>query len=312
MPGPRVFVASLGCPKNTIDSEKALGALLSRGACLETDPARADWILVNTCGFIASAKRESLDTLFELAAKRRKGARVILAGCLSKRYGDVLPALVPEADHVVGVLDGRGVRQLEMIVFGTARAKVSCGFAVGPRLRIGPSHSAYLRIAEGCNNRCAYCVIPSIRGPLRSRPMKQVITEARRLAHAGVREFVVVAQDTSNYGADLYGRRSLPKLLGRLGEVPGVEWIRLMYTHPAHVTRHMVKMFVGLKPLLHYIDLPLQHAATDILEQPAIAHLVVGPTQQLQGGVQILDVEEAVHLLRPVPGDSNRICSSCT
>jgi len=262
---PGICFVSLGCPKNTIDSEKALGALLSRGAVLETDPSRADWIILNTCGFISSAKRESLETFFDLASKRRKNARLVLAGCLPSRYGDELAAKLPEADLVVGVLDGTALRRLEKAVFGEARARLRCGFLDAPRLRIGPAHWAYLKIAEGCDNRCSYCAIPAIRGPLRSRPLGQVVEEARALAGSGVKELIVVAQDTTNYGVDLYRRRRLGDLLERLSQIDGVEWIRLMYAHPAHLADEVLELFLHLEKLVHYIDLPLQHAATEVL-----------------------------------------------
>jgi len=304
---PRICFVSLGCPKNTIDSEKALGAILSRGAALETDPSRADWIILNTCGFISSAKRESLETFFDLAAKRRKNSKMVLAGCLPSRYGDELAAQVPEADLVLGVLDGDALRRLEEAIFGAARCRLCRGFLEGPRLRIGPRHRAYLKIAEGCDNRCSYCAIPAIRGPLRSRPLGQVVEEARGLAASGVKELIVVAQDTTNYGVDLYGRRRLADLLERLDRIDGLEWIRLMYAHPAHLGDEILKLFVGLEKLVHYIDLPLQHAATEVLRamgRKVTLARVEGLLDRIRG--KIPDMAIRTTFMVGFPGESPR------
>ena len=263
---PSVSFVSLGCPKNTVDSEKALGALLSRGVILETDPRRADWIVVNTCGFIDSAKRESVDTFLDLARRRKKHSHLVLAGCLSARYGGALAEFLPEAELVLGILDAAGIRALERAVCGGARTPGACGFATGPRLRIGPPHWAYLRIAEGCDNRCAYCAIPGIRGPLRSRSMRQILREARELADAGVRELVLVAQDTTSYGLDLYGERRLAALLEKLAGLERFDWIRLMYAHPAHLGADVINGLKKTPRVLHYLDLPFQHIDDRILK----------------------------------------------
>jgi len=263
---PKVSFVSLGCPKNTVDSEKALGALLSRGAVLEGDARRADWIVVNTCGFIDSAKRESIRTFLDLATQRKKRARLVLAGCLGARYGRSLAELLPEAELVLGVLDAAGIRELERAIFGGARTPAACGFAVGARLRIGAPHWAYLRIAEGCDNRCAYCAIPDIRGPLRSRPMRQILREARELADSGVREVILVAQDTTEYGRDLYGKRRLPELLDKLAGLERFDWIRLMYAHPAHLSAAVIERLRKTPGVLRYLDLPLQHVDDKILK----------------------------------------------
>jgi len=264
---PKICFVSLGCPKNSVDSEKALGALLSQGAVLETDPARADWIIVNTCGFIESAKRESVDTFLELAAQCKKGAQLVLAGCLPSRYGDQLAELMPEASFIISVLNQGGIRELERAVFGKGRAPGACGFATGPRLPIGPYHRAYLRISEGCSNRCAYCAIPAIRGPLRSRPRGQILAEARELARSGVQEIILIGQDTTNYGFDIDGKRRLPELLEEIASLDLFEWIRLMYAHPAHMSGALVKSIARTAGVLHYLDLPLQHINDKILER---------------------------------------------
>lgn len=258
---PRIHLASLGCAKNLVDSERILARLASAGAVVGAAAEEADVIIVNTCGFIAPAKAESVETILELAEYKKRGrCRLLLVmGCLAQRYGAELRAGMPEVDGVFGLGEDEAI----------ARA---CGF--GPkrqsdfgRLLLTPKHSAYLRIADGCDNRCAYCTIPMIRGPFRSRPMEEITREAEELAAFGVRELNLIGQDTTMYGTDLYGRPRIAELLARVASVRDVKWVRLLYEHPAHFSEELIEAFASIPKMCPYVDLPLQHLDDGILKR---------------------------------------------
>ena len=256
---PRVHLVSLGCAKNQVDSERLLGALVEAGALVCADADDADTIVINTCGFIQPAKEESVETILEAARLKEEGAckRLVVVGCLVERHGAELRPELPEVDGWAGVGD----------VDAMVRA---CGLEPGGaagRLRFGLPHVAYLRIADGCDNRCAYCAIPIIRGPLRSEAPEAVYAEAEALVADGAREVIVIAQDTTAYGAGRPGLPSLPELLEGVAARIGDAWLRLMYTHPAHFGDDLIDAYARIPNLLPYVDVPLQHLADPVLER---------------------------------------------
>jgi len=266
---PSASVIALGCPKNRVDSEYLLASLGLAGFTLDSDPDSADVIVVTTCGFIRSAVEESEAAVRQaLAVKRRRPTtRVIVAGCLVQRYGQALVRRFPGVDLFVGI---DRLPDIPAMLGYEGRIAVSprpsrLGCSRSPRLLSTPPHYAYMTIADGCDNRCSYCLIPDIRGPLRSRPVPDVLAEARLLVEAGVKELVLVAQDTTAYGIDRYTGPALPRLLDRLSALPGLRWLRLMYAHPAHLQNGTIARFARLPNLCRYIDLPIQHVSDRIL-----------------------------------------------
>ncbi len=271
----KVGMVSLGCPKNQVDAEMLLFALQQYGYTLTGDAAMADVVIVNTCGFIASAKEEAIENILELAALKKEGKIKLLCvtGCLAERYRDQLLAELPEVDLVVGI--GANARLPELIDETLAKKHTEKLFAGektelplnGGRVQTTLPFYAYLKIAEGCDNHCTYCAIPSIRGRFRSRKMEDIIAEAKRLAAEGVTELVVVAQDTTRYGEDLYGHAALPELLRRLCEIEGLRWIRTLYTYPERITDELLDAIREEEKLVHYLDIPIQHCDGEILKR---------------------------------------------
>jgi len=264
-----VHLISLGCPKNTADSELMLGALVRAGFEVTMDPQQAQVLLVNTCAFIEPAKKESIDAILGAAEVKKNGAgkRLVVAGCLSQRYGSELREQFPEVDIFVGTgnfldlpeLLRRSERpELRPIPYtGAAHLLPS---AEAPRIRTGDPFSAYLKVSEGCDHRCAFCIIPRIRGRHESRPLDDVVQESERLAASGVREINLIAQDLTAYGRDLRPRASLAGLLRRLATIDGIRWIRLLYCYPNFVTDELLAAIASLEKVVNYIDMPLQHA----------------------------------------------------
>lgn len=261
---PRIHLISLGCPKNLVDGEHMVGALEANGYVLAERPEQADLILVNTCGFIDPAKEESIETILEAARFKEMGTckAVIVTGCLSQRYREELTRDLPEADAFLGLDDRDRIVETCDRILGRTSQGHPC---VDHRHRMTPPYMAYLRIADGCDNRCAYCTIPMIRGGYRSEPMEKLIAEARDLADQGVRELNLVAQDTTQYGWDVYGERRLPELLDRLCTIEPFKWIRLLYTHPAHLTEGVIEALARNERMCRYIDLPIQHISDVLL-----------------------------------------------
>ena len=256
-----MHLASLGCAKNLVDSERLLAKLAAAGAIVGAAPEDADVIVVNTCGFIRPAKEESIEAIVEYSRLREEGScrKLVVMGCLAERYAEDLREGFPEVDAVFGI------HQQDAVV-------AACGLVLPDkgdpgRLLVTPRHTAYLRISEGCDNRCSYCAIPLIRGGFASRPSQEILDEARRLVAGGVRELVVIAQDTTLYGTDLPNEIRIHELLARLDEIPRVHWIRLLYTHPAHFTQELVDAYVSLSKLCPYVDVPLQHLSDRILRR---------------------------------------------
>ncbi len=268
----RIAIVSLGCPKNTVDAEK-MGALLRRaGHRLVDDPSRADCVIVNTCGFIQPAREESLATLRELAASVRRGGLLVAAGCLSQLEGERLLQEVPELDGLLGTLRWHEAPQfLEALrkqkgLVWLGAPEVWAEDEPGPRSPQGPS--AYVKIADGCSASCAFCTIPRIKGPYRSRPPEAIVEEVRALVEAGVKEIVLIAQDTTAYGLDRGERDGLPALLERiLGAVPHLRWLRLMYAFPGRVSERLIQLMATHPQVLPYVDIPLQHADPEVLRR---------------------------------------------
>ena len=267
---------SLGCPKNLVDTERMLGLLAQDGYVLVTDPAEADLVIVNTCGFVESARAESLAVIREMADLRRTGPvrGLIVVGCLAERDGEALRRQVPEIDALAGVFAREHIAAVcEAVLHGDAARRLDCpppppeAMDDTARLRITPRHLAYLKIAEGCNRRCSFCTIPSIRGPYVSKPIAAVRAEAEELASDGVRELCVIAQDTTSYGVDLYGRPRLGDLLGELSGVDGLRWIRLMYAYPQHFTDDLIDRLADGPNIVPYVDLPIQHINDQVLSR---------------------------------------------
>ena len=273
--GTYAFV-SLGCPKNTVDSERMLGKLAQDGYSLQPDAAGADVVVVNTCGFIEPARQESLAVIREMLALKAAGrvGAVVVAGCMAERQREVLLEQVPEVDQIVGVF---GREEIAAVVDRAVsqHAEQRTLFRPAPvraledtaRLRITPRHFAYLKISEGCDRLCTYCAIPKMRGKHVTKPIEEVVREARELAADGVRELIVVAQDTTYYGMDLYGRTRLAELLRELNKVDGLEWVRVLYAYPEHFTDEVIDALASSEKIIPYLDMPLQHINDRVLKR---------------------------------------------
>jgi ribosomal protein S12 methylthiotransferase len=259
----KVYMVSLGCPKNQVDSERALHALRKAGLEIVTDQDQADIIITNTCGFVNDAKEESIDTILELSRVKKERPDVLLGvmGCLSERYGDDLKSAMPEIDFIHGVADIPAM--VKNLVPGRRAYPDPDSH---DRIITTSPHWAYLKIAEGCSNKCSFCVIPQIRGPYKSEEPERVVKEAEGLAEQGVEELILVAQDTTLYGADLKIKNGLPRLLEKLARIKKLKWIRVMYMYPALVTDELLCVFAGEEKVVPYFDIPLQHASTRLLK----------------------------------------------
>lgn len=274
----KIGVVSLGCPKNLVDSETMLGLIHEENYEITNDPSEAEIIIVNTCGFIESAKEESINTILQMAEYKKSGSckYIIVTGCLSQRYAEELFSELPEADAIAGVevydeigsIIKRVMKGERFIMLERSKPDViyTSKETFLPRILTTPSYTAYLKIAEGCDNCCSYCAIPKIRGPYRSKPMEQVLKEAKALADNGVKELIVVAQDTTRYGEDLPGGKLLlADLLKELNKIESLKWIRVMYCYPNNFTNELIETFASLDKVCKYVDLPLQHASNRLL-----------------------------------------------
>ena len=267
----RIGVVSLGCAKNRVDTEEMLSLLRQEGYSLTQDPAQAEVLIINTCGFIASAKEESIDTILEMARYKEKGScrALVVTGCMAQRYGEDLQAQIPEIDVISGVDQYESLA--EAIALALQKGERVKNTARDPRfLRCGrvlttPSYSAYIRIGEGCDNRCSYCAIPLIRGPYRSRPRQDILEEMARLASLGVKEQILIAQDTTCWGKDLRGE-SLRALIDEAAAIPGIRWLRLLYCYPDSCDRALIDAMAAHPNVCRYLDLPLQHAVPRLLK----------------------------------------------
>ncbi len=268
----KILLISLGCDKNLVDSEKMLGILESRGYTFTDDEEEADAALVNTCCFIGDAKEESIDQILRLGELRKSGQlkALIISGCLSQRYRDQIHEELPEVDACIGIASITEVADAFDEALGGAPRDHYADLKNAPtagtrRIVTTGGHFAYLKIAEGCNKNCTYCIIPKVRGGYRSTPMEELEEEARLLAERGVKELILVAQETTLYGIDLYGRKSLPELVHRLAQIPGIAWIRILYGYPEELTDEIIEMMATEPKVCHYLDLPIQHCSDRIL-----------------------------------------------
>ena len=279
----KLGLISLGCPKNLVDSEVMLGIIEKYHIEITNDPEAAEIIIVNTCGFIESAKQESIDTILSMSAYKTEGCcrYLIVTGCLAQRYAQELFHDMPEVDAIVGTNVYKDIAQvIERVMQGqrvlhlseTDFEKINLEGLQGnernlpdPRKLTTPSYMAYLKIAEGCDNFCSFCAIPLIRGRYTSKPYEQIMAEARELVERGVKELIVIAQDTTRYGQDLYGKLRLAELLHDLNALPGLKWIRVLYSYPNTFTDELIEAYATLPKVCHYVDLPLQHASDRLL-----------------------------------------------
>jgi len=256
----KVSVITLGCSKNTVDSERLMRQIQLNNIPLTEDPNNADTVIINTCGFIEAAKEESVNTILQAVALKNSGKlkKLIVAGCLSERYMNDLKKEIPEVDVYFGT-----EKYEEIIRELGGKFKYEL---LGERLLSTPSHTAYLKISEGCDHPCSFCAIPLMRGKHVSRTMESLIEEAEFLASNGTKELIIIAQDTTDYGKDLYGKKNLSTLLNKLSEIKGIEWIRLMYAYPSHFPDDVIETIADNPKILKYVDIPLQHISDDVLK----------------------------------------------
>ena len=270
----KILFVSLGCDKNLVDTEMMLGLLEAKGHSFTDDEEEAEAVIVNTCCFIGDAKEESINTLLEFAKKREEGSiRALLAcGCLAQRYHDEIRKEIPEVDAIVGTnAIEEIVKALDGVIAGAPEnylRDINAAPAAGlSQIVTTGGHYAYLKIAEGCDKRCTYCIIPKVRGRYRSIPMETLIREAQALADKGVKELILVAQETTLYGVDLYGKKSLPELLRRLAKIAGIYWIRILYCYPEEITEELIEVIATQPKICHYLDIPIQHASDAVLRR---------------------------------------------
>ena len=265
----KIYFETLGCPKNFNDTQAAKGIMAEAGYEIAETAEESDVIVVNTCGFTNDAKRESIERIFDMVPYREEGKKLVVSGCLSERYADDLYEEMPEVDLFIGVNEYDKLPELLSASEGREKVITGCydkTLSTHKRILDDNPYSATLKIAEGCDNCCAYCIIPKIRGGFRSKPMETVITEAEELAEAGCRELILIAQDVTNYGRDLYGEPKLAELVTKLCSIDGIEWIRLMYCYEDRITDELIEVMAKEPKVCHYIDIPVQHSSDSILK----------------------------------------------
>jgi ribosomal protein S12 methylthiotransferase len=306
----RVFIDTLGCPKNITDSEGAAGILERAGHRIVTDPSAADAIMINTCGFINDAKEESINRILDMVPFKDQGSLLIVTGCLSQRYGNQLSDLLPEVDLLLGVNEYHNLpNYLEELTTQRKGAHFEPWERVykefEARKSLGSSYSAYLKIAEGCDNVCAYCIIPSIRGGYRSRTKENILKEARELADAGCKELILVAQDVTAYGIDFNGEFQLPDLLEDLCKIDEIRWIRLMYCYEDRITDRLIQTIKNNEKICNYLDIPIQHASDAILSsmnRRSTRASIEGTMRRLRE--EIPDIHIRTTLITGFPGET--------
>lgn len=269
----KIATVSLGCPKNTVDTEVMLGTIQEQGYQITTNASEAEVIIINTCGFIDSAKKESIETILEFSKyKENKCQVLIVTGCLVQRNSEELAKEIPEIDGIMGTGDYDKILECIQSNLRGERFRSTDNLDylyndLTPRILSTPRHTAYLKIAEGCDNHCTYCIIPSLRGKYRSRTIDSIIAEANNLVEKGVKELILIAQDTTVYGKDLYNELMLPSLLRKLNEIKRLKWIRIMYCYPTYMTDELISTIKELNKVCNYIDMPLQHGNSEILKK---------------------------------------------
>lgn len=307
----KVTLVSLGCPKNQVDSDIIAHSLLKAGHSTTADMTQADVCLINTCGFITSAKEEAIENIFNAVSARLENPdlKIVVTGCLAERYKDEILQDMPEVDAVVGI--GAHDKLLETMEKVCRGEKLS---VYGPKTNLDitakriistPRHYAYLKIAEGCSNGCYYCAIPLIRGPHRSRPMESCIEEAKWLAEEGVKEVIVVAQDITRYGEDIYGENKLAQLIQNISEIEGIQWIRLMYAYPERLGDDVIKVMAENPKVLHYLDLPIQHINDRVLKsmnRKGGSEIIMSAINRLRRAIP--DITIRTSIITGYPGES--------
>ena len=270
----KVLFISLGCDKNLVDSEEMLGLLRAKGYEMTDDEAEAEVIVINTCCFIHDAKEESIQAILEMAEYRKSGPckALLITGCMAQRYQDEIRREIPEVDAVLGTMSYvRIVEALDQVLKGDSYERYDSidelPVVSTNRILTTGGYFGYLKIAEGCDKHCTYCIIPSVRGKFRSYPMEHLLDQARKLAEGGVRELILVAQETTLYGKDIYGEKSLHRLLEELSKIPGIYWIRVLYCYPEEIYPELIEVMAREKKVCHYLDLPIQHASDKILKR---------------------------------------------
>ena len=269
----KIGMISLGCPKNQIDAEIMLAAAAERGFEITDSVDGADAVIINTCGFIEDAKKEAIENILDMAELKKEGiiGKIIVTGCLAERYKEEILSEMPEVDAVVGLGSNKDIAEIcERVISGDrveSFGEKTCLPLDNERMLTTPGYFAYIKIAEGCSNHCTYCAIPSIRGEFRSRKPDDILKEAQELVNSGVKELIVVAQDTSRYGEDLFGKSALPALLTSLNKIEGLEWIRVLYCYPERITDDLLDAFKNNDKVLNYFDIPLQHADAEVLKR---------------------------------------------
>lgn len=270
-----IFFVSLGCDKNLVDSEIMLGIIKEYGFTITDDESQADIIIVNTCCFINDAKEESINTILEMGQYKKSGRLkgLIVTGCLAERYREDILAEIPEVDGVVGTKRYDEIASvIEEVLKGSKSVKIeedanNAHTEKHKRINTTGGYFSYLKIAEGCDKHCTYCIIPKVRGNYQSRPMEELLEEAKELADNGVKELILVAQETTLYGKDIYKEKSLHKLLRELCKIEGIEWIRILYCYPEEITEELIEVMKSEKKICHYLDIPIQHASDEILKK---------------------------------------------
>jgi len=271
----KILFVSLGCDKNRVDTEVMLGFLSQHGHEFTDDEELAEAVVINTCCFIGDAKEESINTILEMAERRKSGQlkALIVTGCLAQRYKEEIIKEIPEVDKIIGITAiDKIVEAVDETIAKTGKKTFfedldRAPFGDNRRVQTTGGNYNYLKIAEGCNKRCTYCIIPKVRGNYRSVPMEQLISEATRLAEAGVSELILVAQETTLYGVDLYGKKSLPELLHKLGQIDGIKWIRVLYLYPEEMTPEIIAAIKNEPKVCHYIDIPIQSGSDNVLKR---------------------------------------------
>ena len=308
----KVFFETLGCPKNFNDTQAAKGVLAENGFEIAERAEDSDVIVVNTCGFINDAKKESIERIFDMMPYREEGKKLVVSGCLSERYADDLYEEMPEVDCFIGVNEYERLPELlsELVSDGGERIKEVSGccdkILSTPKRILGENpYTATLKIAEGCDNCCAYCIIPKIRGGFRSKPEEAVIAEAKELAAAGCKELILIAQDVTNYGRDLYGEPRLAELVRKVCRVDGIQWVRLMYCYEDRITDELIEVMASEPKVCHYIDIPIQHASDSVLKamrRRSTEESIRGTIKRLKGAIP--DIHIRTTLIVGFPGET--------
>jgi ribosomal protein S12 methylthiotransferase len=319
----KILFISLGCDKNLVDSEKMLGILAEKGYEFTDDEHEADVIIINTCSFISDAKEESIDNILEMARMKEEGVckALVITGCLSQRYREQIRAELPEVDGMLGIASWD---QIDAVVeqalagnhpevFGDLSENAAVSLRTkAERLLTTGGHYAYLKIAEGCNKHCTYCAIPGIRGSYHSIPMEHLLAEARMLADRGVKELILVAQETTLYGLDLYGKKSLAELLQRLSEIPGIYWLRVQYCYPEEITEDLVAVIRDNPKVCHYLDIPIQHCSDHVLKNMRRATTKAELLEQISRlRSEIPDIALRTTLIAGFPGETDEDHEEC-